>query len=91
MKVKIKEVDNKILVSVPYKNGTVTWQLNWGNFNSISWGLANHPAHYNPARIVSAHTQFLNGNRVYCKLVRYAAASHKWNLLKHLKDWKWYK
>lgn len=88
MKVDIRTENDRVFVVVPYKNGTVTWALDWSpRVCRDRWSLAIRSSHYNPDRVTRAHEQFLRGKWLRRKLIKYAAASHKFNMLHCIKDW----
>lgn len=85
IKVKFNE-KGQLLVDVPYKNGKVTWGLiiNPSN-NKMDWILFDKPDHYNPKRVTNNHIHILDGKKLRAKMIKKAAAKHRYSILDKLK------
>lgn len=93
VKVQIDKDNNRAYVTVPYKNGLVTWVTIWDRSfetgrEDCRWVLSSKPDLYNPARVLASHRSFLTGKRVIAQIVSTAAASQSreaFQLFKELK------
>ena len=76
-----------VVVSIPYKNGTINWRM-YADRTSYYWRFSGEigcPLPYQPKRVEQAHNQFLHGQKLQNKLIRSAAAQHKWKVMESLK------
>ena len=73
-----------LLVDVPYKNGKVTWGLTINN-NKMDWVLFDKPDNYNPKRVTNDHKYMLAGKKLRAKMIKKAAAKHRYGILDKLK------
>lgn len=78
-KLKIRIDGDNILVDLPYKNGMVTWSYD-RTTNGYMWRLCRSPNMYQPSRVRRAHNQRLTGTKLQMQIMRYAAASHNWEV-----------
>lgn len=86
MKYKIKCGDNKVFVTLPYKNGNVVWSIIWNGVYNYRWQMCSRPNQYNPDRVRRAQQQMLDGRNLERALERSAAACHAWETLRLLKS-----
>lgn len=84
-KVKVKFEGADALVSLPYKNGYVTWKTDWNSQQTFRWIMFNKPEHYQPDRVGACHSQRLNGKKLRAQILRSTAAAHIWWLMKRFK------
>lgn len=85
IKTKVKFSDKgHLLVDVPYKNGNVTWALNFNN-NKCEWLLFQKPDQYSPERVTLDHKNILRGKKLRSKMISKAAASHNYTALGKLR------
>ena len=76
----------QLLVDVPYKNGSVTWGLSINPSNSkMDWILYDKPENYNPKRVTNDHKYLLAGKKLRAKMIKKAAAKHRYGILDKLK------
>ena len=89
-KTKVKFNDKgHLLVDVPYKNGSVTWGLGFaqgpGGVVKMDWILYDKPENYNPKRVTNDHRFILSGKKLRAKMIKKAAAKHRYSILDKLK------
>ena len=86
-KIKIKVVENHVVMVVPYKNGYVEWIMIWNKAsNTYRYVVGNNiPDYYHPRRVERAHKEFLMGKNVKRRIMRSLAATHSWHLLDRFK------
>lgn len=80
-KIKI-DLKDGVVVTVPYKNGKIRWRM-FADRTSYYWRFDKEacPPNYQPTRVEKAHKQFLKGRKLQNRLIRSAAAQHKWKTM----------
>lgn len=75
----------QLFVDVPYKNGMVTWAVNFHN-SKCEWILFDKPEKYSPDRVSTAHKNILKGKKLRSLMISKAAATHSYVALEKLKS-----